>query len=128
MLNQSKEDYLKTIYSLRDENGIKSVSIAINLNISKAAVSKMIRRLEQHALVEINHNLKVNLTQKGEKQAKMVLYKYKLIEMFLFNILKINKKNAHKEAHTLEHAFSNETIKKLETFLNIKKINLQNNK
>lgn len=122
MFNQSQEDYLKAIYSLREiTSDIKSVAIAKNLCVSKAAVSKMIKRLKQQNLVKTKPYSTVNLTKEGEKQAKILVYKHRLIEVFLVNVLKINNKKMHEEAHKLEHAFSNETIKKLEFFLGIPK-------
>lgn len=124
MFSQNQEDYLKTIYYLREKasgGDIKSVAIAKNLYVSKAAVSKMLRRLKDQNLVKTDPYSTVNLTSKGEKQAKTLVRKHRLIEVFLVNVLKINQKKMHEEAHKLEHAFSNETIKKLEIFLGVPK-------
>lgn len=118
--SQNQEDYLKTIYYLKeiaDDDYIKSVAIAKRLRVSKAAVSKMIRRLKNQNLVKISPYSTVGLTQKGRRQAKILIRKHRLIEVFLVNVLKINKKKIHEEAHKLEHSFSDETIKKLEVFL-----------
>lgn len=122
--SQSQEDYLKTIYSLREKasgGDVKSVAIAKNLYVSKAAVSKMIRRLRNQNLVKTDPYSAVKLTQKGERQAKMLVRKHRLIEVFLVNHLKIDQKKMHEEAHKIEHTFSDETTKKLEIFLGVPK-------
>jgi len=119
IFSQNQEDYLKTIYYIKEKanNNIKSVEIAKRLSVSKAAVSKMIRRLNDQNLIKISPYSTVSLTQKGERKAKILIRKHRLIEVFLVNVLKINKKKIHEEAHKLEHSFSDETIKKLDAFL-----------
>ncbi len=45
-------------------------------------------------------------------------YKHRLIEVFLHQALKLPKELVHAEAERLEHAFSDEAIERLATFLN----------
>lgn len=120
MLTSSQEDYLRIIYNLYEENGqsISSVNIAEYLNISKAAVSKMLKKMSFENLIEMNPYSNIFFTKKGLREAKKVVYKHRIIEVFLIKILKVDKNKMHDEAHKLEHAFSDKSIKKLANFLN----------
>ncbi len=59
----------------------------------------------------------VELTKKGTLIGKKLTYKHRLIEVFLNRKLKIPKNKVHAEAHKLEHAFSDNVIKKLDRFI-----------
>jgi len=121
MKNQSQEDYLKTMYLILEETNnekIKSVDIAKKLNISKAAVSKMIKKLQEKKLILVNPYSTIQLTKEGFKKAQILIYKCRIIVIFLVKNLNIDEEKAHKEAHELEHAFSFETVQKLSKYLN----------
>lgn len=120
MISKSREDYLKEIYSLFKKTGqqdVKSVSIATGLMVSKAAVSKMLRKMQTENMIRVKPYAKTTLTKKGLKIAKKITFKHRLIEFFLSNTLGLDKKSAHKEAHILEHVISDRTTKKLADFL-----------
>ena len=119
MNNASAEDYLRTMYILCEEGkeGIKSVEVAKELNISKPSVSEMLRKLDKKGFVKVKPYSDVLLTKKGLKEAKRVTHNHRVIEVFLKDVLKYNLKDVHEEAHRLEHAFSQESIKRLDKFL-----------
>ena len=87
------------------------------MNLAKSTVSERLRDLDKEELVNIESYSKIKLTKKGKALAKKLTYKHRLIEFFLYNHLKVPKSKVHEEAHQLEHAFSDETIKKLDKFL-----------
>jgi len=120
MLKQNQEDYLRAIYYLYEKNdrSVNSVAIADCLGISKAAVSKMLKKLVKQKLIKMQPYSSVFFTSKGIKKAKILTYKHRIIEVFLVDVLKMKKHKMHEEAHKLEHAFSDGTIKKLAKFLN----------
>lgn len=124
MYTKNQEDYLRAIYSLyeKKEENINSVDLADFLNISKAAVSKMLKKLSIERLIKMNPYSSLNFTKKGLKEAKKLTYKHRIIEVFLVDILKCEKNKYHNEAHKLEHAFSDKSIKKLAKFLKNPKI------
>lgn len=118
MFTASREDYLRGIYILEETKGeIKSIDLANYLNVSKPSVSEMVQELDREGLVEHRKYSKLKFTQKGRKIAQNLTSKHRLIELFLKNILKIESKNIHQEAHRLEHAFSDESIEKLRKML-----------
>lgn len=118
MFTPNKEDYLRGLYILEEEKGeIKSIDLSHYLNVSKPSVSEMVQELNKEGLISYKKYSKINFTPKGREIAKKLTSKHRLIELFLKNILKINSKSIHQEAHRLEHAFSDESIAKLRILL-----------
>lgn len=118
MLSITKEDYLRTFYILEEKKGeVKSVDVAHYLNVSKPSVSGMVKELGEEGLVKYERYSPLKLTRKGKDLARNLTSKHRLIELFLRDILKVDSKNIHEEAHRLEHAFSDESIRKLRKLL-----------
>lgn len=107
-MRKAKEDYLRIIYGLHNADGVKSVDIANKLNISKASVSEMLKNLHREKLIAIKPYSKIFLTNKGKKHGEKCYDKHRIIKKFMQKFMKEEK--AEKEAHHLEHAFSDETI------------------
>ena len=118
MFTTNKEDYLRALYILDEEkHEMKSIDLAHYLDVSKPSVSEMVRELNKEGLISYKKYSKLKFTPKGRKIAKKMTSKHRLIELFLKNMLKIESKNVHQEAHRLEHAFSDDSIKKLRKLL-----------
>jgi len=130
MLKQNQEDYLRVVYHLweKDKQNIRSINIAKELKISKGAVSEMLKKLVKYKYIKMAPYSNIIFTKKGLKFAHELTHKHRIIEVFLKNILKISDKNIHQEAHKLEHAVSQEVIKKLAKFLNNPKVCPDGNK
>ena len=124
MINKSREDYLRAIYHLQEEQdntkGCNSIDISNYLQISKSSVSEMLRKLTDEDLINSELYGKVKLTNKGKKIAIEMTRKHRIIEVFLKEILKIKGKKIHEEAHLLEHAFSDESIEALSNLIDNK--------
>lgn len=106
------EDYITAIYRMQKKNEIvKSKDIADYLGIGKSSVSEMVARLAEAGMVEHNKYSNLKLTENGERKAGKIIFKHRVIELFLTKMLKRNKKTVHDEAHKLEHAFSDESVK-----------------
>lgn len=124
-MNITIENYLCTIYSLFERNvneGIKSIDIAKKLNISRPSVSAMVKKLAKEGYVIADRYAKIFLTELGKKEARKVMHKHRVIEVFLTDVLGHDIKKVHEEAHKLEHAFSDESIEKLDNLLNNPKL------
>jgi len=118
----SIEDYLRAIYFVYEKQedkkkGIKSVDIAKSLGISKPSVSAMIKKLVKKGFLKARPYSNIYLTKKGLMESKRVTHNFRVIGIFLNDILKCNINKIDEEAHKLEHAFSEESIKKLDKFL-----------
>ena len=118
MFTANREDYLRVLYILDEEkHEMKSIDLAHYLDISKPSVSEMVKELNKEGLISYKKYSKLKFTPKGRKIAQKLTSKHRLIEFFLKNMLKIESKNVHQEAHRLEHAFSDDSIKKLRKLL-----------
>ena len=118
MESVSKEDYLRAAYHLMEENlEVRSVDLADYLNVTKPSVSEMLRELSKEGLIQYKKYSKVKLTGKGHKIAQKLTSKHRIIERFLQDMLRVNAKKIHEEAHRLEHAFSDDSIGKLRRLL-----------
>lgn len=119
MKNISKEDYLSTIYKLRDEEGeVKANQIAETLEISNAAVTDMLRKLSRDGFVEYEKYKSIKLSGDGEVYAINMVRRHRIWETFLHQVLKLPWDKVHGEAEMLEHSSSDELINKLDEFLN----------
>lgn len=124
MRTQSREDYISTMYLLAQDSdeGISLTDIARKLKVSKASVSEMIRKLSEERYVSFKRYSKIHLTPDGIKEGQRIVHNHRVIEYFLKIVLKCNVKDIHDEAHKLEHAFSQSTIRKLDNFLGNPKV------
>jgi DtxR family transcriptional regulator, Mn-dependent transcriptional regulator len=117
-ISSTQEDYIRAIYLLQETGTGSGISqISKRLNLSKSTVSERIKELTAAGLTISRPYSAVSLTKKGMLLGKQMTYKHRLIEVFLHQTLKLPKEKIHAEAERLEHAFSDETIKKLAAFL-----------
>lgn len=117
-ITATKEDYVRAIYILsQSPKGTGVTQIASKLKLSKSTVSERLKELVRDGLVVADPYATVTLTKKGMDIATKLTYKHRLIEVFLYKTLKMNKDLIHAEAERLEHACSDEVIKRLAKFL-----------
>jgi DtxR family transcriptional regulator, Mn-dependent transcriptional regulator len=114
----SREDYIRAMYHIKEEEGsVKSVRVADYLNVSKPSVSEMLHSLDSDGLISYERYSEIKLTKKGLELARKLTMRHRIIEIFLYDFLKINPKKVHNEANNLEHAFSDESIEKIKKLL-----------
>ena len=91
------EEYCNCIFELR-EDGVDVIQarIAERLDVSRPAVSEMMRRLESEGLVETSPS--IELTSDGETLAQRVVRRHRLAERFLTDILHLSWAESHHEA------------------------------
>ena len=114
-LTNSQEEYLKTIYLLYKNN--KKVRVTDKLKITKPSVNKGINVLRQMELVNYKAYGNISLTEKGENLAVGVIRRQDILEMFLIEVLEIDKKQAVEEAKAMKYAMSQETALKLDKYI-----------
>jgi DtxR family Mn-dependent transcriptional regulator len=99
------EEYCEAIYELREDDvEVIQARIAERLEISRPAVSEMIRRLEGAGLVTVDGAIR--LTDAGNTLAEQVVRRHRLAERFLTDILELSWADAHAEAGKWEHVIS----------------------
>lgn len=118
MLSQAVEDYIKTIYRVRQQGKTASTSdIARALNVSAASVTNMAKRLAQMGLTEYEPYQGVRLTDTGNKVALEIIRHHRLLELYLRNVMGYPWDKVHEEAELLEHHISEEFEQKIDEML-----------
>ncbi len=123
MLSQSVQDYLKTIFELRQvSERVTTNALAEQLDVAPASVTGMIKKLAELKLVEHAPYQGVSLTAAGEKMALAIVRHHRLIELYLTEALGYSWDKVHEEADRLEHAISEEFADKISTLLGDPKV------
>jgi len=100
------EEYCECIFELQEDDvEVIQARIVERLNVSRPAVSEMIRRLENERLITVDHNT-IKLTTTGESLAQQVVRRHRLAERFLTDVLNLSWAEAHHEAGKWEHVMS----------------------
>lgn len=100
------EEYCVAIFELgEDEVEVIQARIAERLEISRPAVSEMVRRLEADGFVTVDKG-RISLTEAGMEIAQAVARRHRLAERFLTDILGLSWAEAHHEAGKWEHVIS----------------------
>ncbi|OGO19040.1 MAG: DtxR family iron (metal) dependent repressor [Chloroflexi bacterium RBG_16_50_11] len=111
-MSTSTEEYLEALYNLTRENKPASTSaISKRLNIAPASVTEMMHKMSEKGYVHYSPYQGVTLTSKGYRAAEKMTRKHRLLERFLYDVLKIGKDRVHQEACEMEHALSDETAR-----------------
>lgn len=112
--SQSKEDYIKAIWELtQDEDGVQRVRIAEHLGVSAPSVTAALHRLEKEGFAAADENGRVCLTERGRHIAEKVVLRHNLVEKLLVDVIGIDWFDAHEEAERIEHVISEKVEQKL---------------
>ena len=118
-LSNSLEEYLKTIYILKNtEKLVRVTDIARRLKISKPSVNRALNTLKDLKLIEYEAYKNIVLTKTGDELSKDIIKRYSTLKLFLTEVLEIDKDIAENEAKAMKHAISEDTVKKLENYIN----------
>jgi DtxR family Mn-dependent transcriptional regulator len=99
------EEYCEAIFELREDDvDVIQARIADRLNVSRPAVSEMIRKMEVEGFVTLGGS--ISLTEGGLHLAERVVRRHRLAERFLTDLLGLSWAEAHKEAGKWEHIIS----------------------
>ncbi|PKL69907.1 MAG: metal-dependent transcriptional regulator [Methanomicrobiales archaeon HGW-Methanomicrobiales-1] len=110
MAQEQIEEYLETIYDLESRDGsAKTTAIAKCLKVAPASVTEVLRSLSDKGLVSYEPYKGATLTEEGKKIADTIKRKHRLLEVFLTNVLHLNREKVHDEACRMEHTISEET-------------------
>src|SRR4051794_15799583 len=105
------EDALRTIFVLSGRGGPGSTpGLARHLEVSAPTVSSMLRRLEEHGLVERTADHLTALTPHGAGHARHVVRRHRVVETFLVEVVGLAPDEVHVEADALEHAVSDRLL------------------
>jgi DtxR family Mn-dependent transcriptional regulator len=112
--SESIEEYLEAVYSFNEKGRLaKNQDISEKLKVSPPSVTQMIKRLADEGLVVYIPYKGAQLTGKGMALAQKVVRKHRLLEVFLYDTLKLPREKIHAEACRMEHGLSDETASAL---------------
>ncbi len=99
-------EYCEAIFELQEDDlDVIQARIAERLDISRPAVSEMIRRMAAEGLVTVEGKA-IRLTPEGVVLAERVVRRHRLAERFLTDVLGLNWAEAHHEAGRWEHVLN----------------------
>jgi Mn-dependent DtxR family transcriptional regulator len=111
------EDYLERILDLINSKGYaRVVDIAAALKISQASVTNMVQRLDADGLLEYEKYRGLVLTNAGEKLARSISHRHKLLTDFL-KLLGLNDRVIYHDVEGMEHHISPSTLRAIEALV-----------
>ncbi len=117
--HQAIEDYIKTIYTLaQEESPVSTSRVAAARSVKPASATSMIQRLAKLKLVNYEKHYGVTLTEAGEKLALEVIRHHRLLELYLMEALGFRWDEVHEQADILEHVISEKLEERIAAALN----------
>ncbi len=118
-----EENYLKALFNIANEKGEVSVNdLSKNLSLKMPTVTSMVKRLAKKKLVHYESYKPLSLTEKGKKEAGLIIRKHRLTEMFLVDKMKIGWEDVHDIAEQIEHLQSPVFFEKMDELLGYPKV------
>jgi DtxR family transcriptional regulator, Mn-dependent transcriptional regulator len=110
--------YLRVIYLLSFQGPRVSTSdVAARLRVAPPTVSAMLRRLDAAGLLATSGSGGIALTEHGQRHAREVVRRHRLIETFLFRAVGLDWDEVHEEAEALQHAVSDKLVDRIDAAL-----------
>jgi DtxR family transcriptional regulator, Mn-dependent transcriptional regulator len=105
--SRAVQDYLKTIHNLNGaEETVSPQLIAVELEVRAPSVTGMLKRLADGGWVAYEPGAGARLTASGVTEARRVIRRHRLVELFLHRVLGLDWSEVDVEAEALEHAIS----------------------
>lgn len=117
-----EENYLKALLALSNANGEVNVNdLSKKLAIKMPTVTSMMKKLATKKLVHYESYKPLKLTEKGKKEAGLIIRKHRLTEMYLVDKMGFGWEEVHHIAEQIEHIQSPEFFAKMDEILNYPK-------
>lgn len=101
------QDYLKAIHRLGGADQVVSpVDIAAQLGVRAPSVTGMLKRLAEAKWITYESGHGARLTERGIAEARRVIRRHRLVELFLNRVLGLDWSEVDAEAEALEHTIS----------------------
>jgi len=114
ILTESQQDYLKIINNLVSINHVARVKeIAEQKCVSMPSVTESMKKLAKDEWIFYKSRGFIELTPKGEKAANYFAKRTEFLRNFLHDVLGADDDKSEKEACTLEHHLSEESLKNM---------------
>jgi len=114
----TEENYLKALHRLsQNDEAITVKRIALLLAIKMPTVNSMVKNLAQKKLIKYEKYKAIELTEKGRKQALLILRKHRLTELFLKDVMGLGWEEVHDIAEQIEHLQSERFFDRIDEML-----------
>jgi DtxR family Mn-dependent transcriptional regulator len=123
MISLTEENYLKTLFNLSSESGEVNVNeLSRRLGIKMPTVTSMMKRLAAKKLIHYQPYKPLKLTEKGRREAGLIIRKHRLTEMFLVEKMGFGWEQVHEIAEQVEHIQSVDFFEKMDELLRFPKM------
>ena len=119
----SEENYLKALLNLANATGEVNVKeLSRVLGTKMPTVTSMMQKLARKKLVHYETYKPPRLTEKGRKEAALIIRKHRLMEMFLVEKMGFGWEAVHQIAEQIEHIHAPAFFEKMDELLGYPKI------
>lgn len=116
-IKESAENYLETIFLLKNKNGhVRSIDVANHLGFSKPSVSVAMKAFREDGYVTVDSDGFIELTQKGLSIAEEMFERHNIIARALMEI-GVSEETAFEDSCKIEHDISSESFEKIKNYL-----------
>lgn len=118
-----EENYLKALFTLSNGKGeVNVIDLSKRLEIKMPTVTSMMKKLAEKKLVHYESYKPLRLTDKGKKDAAVIIRKHRLTEMFLVQKMGFGWEDVHPIAEQVEHIQSPLFFEKMDELLGFPKL------
>lgn len=108
------EDYLEEVYHQISDRGYATTSeISVALHVEPPTVSHMIRKLADRGYLEYTPYKRMKLTPSGERVARSVIKRHRVISEFL-TMIGVDDQTGFTDTEGIEHHVHPTTLRRLE--------------
>ena len=123
MHSPTEENYLKALFNLVNENGEAGVNeLSKRLDIKMPTVNSMMKKLAEKKIVFYESYKPIKLTEKGKREAAVIIRKHRLTEMYLVEKMGFGWEQVHDIAEQVEHVKSLKFFEKMDELLEFPKV------
>jgi DtxR family transcriptional regulator, Mn-dependent transcriptional regulator len=113
-LIDTTEMYLRTVYELEEEGVVPlRARIAERLGQSGPTVSQTVARMERDGLLHVADDRRLQLSDRGRREAIAVMRKHRLAERLLADVIGLDWADLHIEACRWEHVMSEKVERRI---------------
>ncbi|MGL6298884.1 MAG: metal-dependent transcriptional regulator [Methanobacteriaceae archaeon] len=118
-LSENMEEYLEALYKYDTRSDFVSTNkLSSSLDVSPGSVTQMLKKLDDLGYVNYVPYKGAKLSITGFRLAKTIIRKHRILELFLFDVLKIREDKVHFQACEMEHSLSGDAEMALCKILN----------
>ena len=123
MNSLTEENYLKALFNIANKDGEVNVAdLSKSLDLKMPTVTSMVQKLAKKKLVHYESYKPLRLTEKGKREAGLIIRKHRLTEMFLINKMKLGWEDVHDIAEQIEHIQPPVFFEKMDEMLGFPKL------